>query len=88
VPSEYVPVATNCFVDPGATLGLIGVTAIDTRGAFVTVRSVLPETAPIVAAIVMVPTATPLAKPFDPVALFAVPTPVFDELQITDVVRS
>jgi hypothetical protein len=65
-----------------------GVTAIDTRVALVTVSSELPETAPIVAAIAVVPTATEVAKPIEPAALLTLATPVFDELQVTDVVRS
>jgi hypothetical protein len=31
VPSEYVPVAANCWVAPTGTLGLAGVTAMEER---------------------------------------------------------
>jgi hypothetical protein len=33
LPSEYVPVATNCFVVPAAIDGFAGVTAMDSRTA-------------------------------------------------------
>src|SRR5205809_479805 len=42
--SEYVPVAVNCFVNPSAMLGFVGVTEIDTRFALVTVNAVFPAT--------------------------------------------
>ena len=43
-------------------LGLVGVTAIEDRVAAVTVRVVVPETAPRVAVIVVEPTATDVAS--------------------------
>ena len=42
VPSEYEPVAANCWVLPAGTLGLSGVTTIQDRVAAVTVRAVFP----------------------------------------------
>ena len=63
--SEKVPVAVNCLVVPLVIEGFAGVTAIDTNvGAVaVTVRVVEPLTAPEAALIVLVPAATPVAKP-------------------------
>jgi len=86
--SLKVPVAVNCRVSPSGRLGLAGVTAIVDRVAAVTVSVVFPETSPKVAVIVVEPTATELASPWDPPALLIVATPVADELQVTWVVRS
>ena len=86
--SEKVPVAVNCRVVPRAMLGFVGVTAMDTRVAGVTVRIVDPETLPNVAVIVDVPAATEVAFPLEPEALLMVATDVTDELQVTNVVRS
>ena len=84
VPSEYVPVAVNCWVAPAAMLGLAGVTAIEDRVAAVTVRVVFPEILPEVAVMVAVPAATAVARPL----LLTVATDVLDELQVTCVVIS
>lgn len=46
LPSVNVPVATNCCVVPDAMEGLAGLTAMDTRAAFPTVRVADPETVP------------------------------------------
>ena len=43
VPSEYVPVAVNCWVTPTGILGSAGVTAMEDRVAEFTVRVVFPE---------------------------------------------
>jgi len=83
-PSVYVPVAVNGSVRPFATLGFAGVTAIDVSAAAVTVSVVLPTTLPEVAEIVVVPTATVVARP--PAAMVAVA--VLDDAQVTEVVRS
>ena len=53
----------NCCVRPLAIDGFAGVTAIDTRVAGVTVRTVDPTIAPEVALIVLVPTAAAVASP-------------------------
>src|SRR5205085_3256858 len=50
--SEYVPVAVNCRVFPLATVGLVGVTWIDTNVAAVTVIVVEPVLPPNAALIV------------------------------------
>ncbi len=68
-------------------LGLAGVTAIDTRLAAVTVSVVLPEMLPLVAEMVVLPTATELARPCEPAALLMVATAVVPEAQVTWVVR-
>jgi hypothetical protein len=61
---------------------LAGATAIDTSVAAcaVTVKVVDPEILPDVAVIVVVPPATPVARPLDEIVAVA----VFDELQATD----
>jgi hypothetical protein len=85
--SEYVPRAVNCRVVPLTMLGLVGVTAIDTRVAEVTVSVVDPGIPPSVAVIVVEPAATEVAKPLEPAALLMVATPAADGLQATAVVR-
>ncbi len=85
--SENVPVAVNCCFAPWEIEGLDGVTAIDTRVAGVTVSVVDPDMLPDVAVTVVEPAATDVARPFEPVALLIVATPVLDELQVTVVVR-
>jgi hypothetical protein len=86
--SEYVPVAVKRCVVPKAMLGFFGVTAIDTRVAGFTVSVVEPETLPKAAVIVVEPVAAEVATPLEPAALLIVATPVDDELQVTDAVRS
>jgi hypothetical protein len=44
--SENVPVAVNCWIVPFTMLGLVGVTAMDTSTAGVTVTSVNPQILP------------------------------------------
>jgi len=70
-----------------AMLGFAGVIAIDTSVAAVTVRAVDPDMLPEVAVIVVEPVATEVAKPFEPAALLMAATVVFDELQVTAVVK-
>ena len=74
--------AINCFVNPFAMLGLIGVTAIDDSVAFVTVSVVVPET-PRVAVIVVEPATTDVASPLEPAALLIVATAPAEELHVT-----
>jgi hypothetical protein len=64
-------------------LGLVGVTAIDIIALELTVRVAVPVTDPDVAVIVVWPGTLPAAFPFP----LMVATVVFDELQVTDVVR-
>jgi hypothetical protein len=84
VPSEYVPEALNCLVAPVGMLGLAGVTDIDDRIAWVTVKAVFPEMLPEVAVMVVVPAPRAVARPL----VFTVATDVLDELQMTCVVIS
>jgi hypothetical protein len=72
----------NCKTDPVAIEVLAGVTAIDTSVG-VTVKPVEPLTEPETASIVVLPTATPLARP----APLMVATAVLEELQVTELVR-
>jgi hypothetical protein len=81
--SLNVPVAVNCCVLPAATDGFAGVTAIDTRVAFVTVSVVDPTTAPLVALIVDVPAFTAVARP----AALIVATVVVPDAHVTLPVR-
>lgn len=86
--SEKVPIAVNCWVVPFAIDGLVGVTAIETKVAFVTTKLAAPDTESNVAVIVVEPEDTPVARPLLPGALEIVALPVFDEDQITEFVRS
>ena len=68
--------------------GRVGLTAMDSRVAPVTVNVVLPEKLPDVAVIVVLPAATDVANPLKPAALLTVATPELEELQVTDSVMS
>ena len=82
LPSLKIPIAVNCNVALAVIEESTGVTAIDTKTAVVTVRPVVPVIEPEVALIVVLPGATPVAKP--PVVIVA--TDVLVELQITELV--
>lgn len=69
-------------------LGLVGETWIEESVAEVTVSLVLPDFAPDVAVIVTHPAATDVARPLDPAMLLIAAKDVFDELHVTDPVRS
>ena len=84
VPSENVPVAANCWVDPNIILMLEGVRDMEDRVPDVTVRVVLPEILPKLAEMVVVPVATAVVRPL----LLTVASEVLDELQVTAVVKS
>jgi hypothetical protein len=81
--SEYDPVALNCSVNPLATLGFAGVTAIDCNAAAVTVSFVEPETVPSFALIVDWPVPAAVASP----VLLTVATVVADEAHVTWLVK-
>jgi hypothetical protein len=81
--SVYTPVAFRVSVDPSAIVGLEGVTLMDTRAAAVTVRLVVPDTAPSVAVTVVAPGLIAVASPRVSVALLRVATPSLAELQVT-----
>lgn len=88
LPSLKVPVATNCWVNPRATEGAVGVTASDTRTAGVTVKMVEPVFPPKAAETEVVPTPAALALPLVPAALEMVATEVIEEAQVAVCVRS
>jgi len=73
----------NCCVFPAATDGFTGVTAIDTNVALVTVSVVLPEMAPLVAEMVVLPAFSADAKP----ALLIVAVVVLDDAHVALAVR-
>ena len=76
--------AVNCCVLPAATDGFAGVTAMELRAGAVTAREVLPETAPSVAMMVVLPVATAVAKPEE----LMVAAALLVEDQVTLAVRS
>jgi hypothetical protein len=63
LPSVNVPVAVNCCVAPNGSVGIAGVTTIETKTAAVTVTVVEPLIVPEVAVTVVLPTAVPPAVP-------------------------
>lgn len=80
-----MPVAVNCRVNPAASVGLVGVTAIETRVAVVTVNTTGVLVTPLnVAVILLVPAACVVANPPDTM----VATDVLEELHITELVMS
>jgi len=81
-PSENVPAAVNCWVEPTTALGPAGVTAMDEGPC--TAREVVPETAPKVALMVVEPSAVEEASPPE----LMVATAVLDEFQVTSGVIS
>lgn len=69
-------------------LGFAGVTVIDVSTAGVTVSVAMLEITPLnVALMVVVPSETAVANPFEPAALLIVTAPVFEEDQIAHVVN-
>lgn len=79
--SLNVPVAVNCFVVPMAMLELLGVTAIETRVAAVTVSEAVPLTDPEVAVMVTEPMPVLVARP----DALTDATLAFDDDHVTDV---
>jgi hypothetical protein len=88
LPSLKFPVAVNCWVAPAVIEGFAGPTVIDTNVAAVTVSVVEPFTEPDVAVMSDPPVPTLVASPCVPAELLMVATPVCEELQVTEVVRS
>ena len=84
--SEYIPVAMNCLLSPKPTIGLVGLTEMDTSVAPLTVKVVDPLTLPdkAEAEIVVLPCTTELANPLIPLALLIVATARLEELQVTE----
>ena len=84
LPSLKVPVAVNCCVVPAAMVGLAGVTVMEESVAVVTVKPVDPCAEPSEAEIVVFPLATEVAIPPG----LTVATPVFELLQLAELVKS
>jgi hypothetical protein len=82
VPSEYVPVATNCCDVPFAKVSGEGVSTIESSAAGVTVSIVLPVTPLCVAVIVVEPCANADARPMVPGVMLIVATAPMDEDQL------
>ena len=80
--SLKVPVAVNCCDTPIGTVGIAGVTAIDTRTAGVTLTVAEPEIVPDVADTPVLPVVKLVTMPW----LFTVATLVFAALQLTELV--
>ena len=79
----------NCCVSPFATLGLGGVTWIDTSVAAVTVSVAPGEVTPLKLALMEAdPTPVAAARPKDPAALLTLATLPSEEAQVTVAVRS
>lgn len=88
-PSENVPIAANCCVSPRATLGLTGVTAIETTTAGFTVNAAAFEvTPPKTAVMEAVPGPTAVASPCDPAVLLTVAIAASDVVHVAKEVRS
>ena len=91
VASVNIPVAINCSFVPRAILGLTGVTPMDTSVALVTVSVAVP-TFPVVGSLAVIvmgpPMALEVASPEKPTVLLMVATAGFEEVQVTDCVRS
>jgi hypothetical protein len=85
---EYVPVATNCCVRPRGMLGAVGVIAIDTNVAGVTVKVTPGEVmAPSPAVMLLVPAVAEVARPLVPPALLIVATAGVADTHATEVVK-
>ena len=62
-PSEYVPVAVNCWVVPATLVAVAGVTAMEDRVTAVTVRVAVPDFPLKAAVMVAEPAETAVARP-------------------------
>lgn len=82
LPSENVPIAMNCWSVPRSKTASAGVTAIESKIAFVTVRVAVEEMLPKLAEIVETPGESPLARPGTPPTLMLA-TATFAEIQFT-----
>ena len=88
LPSLKVPIAVNCWVEPGTMEAVAGDTLMETRMAAVTVSVVEPDIAPEVAVIVEVPIPMLLPNPCEPDVLLMVATVAVEELHTTVLVIS
>ena len=85
--SENVPIAVYCWLNPRVKLELAEFTAIPVTVADVTVSKVLPLTDPRVALMVAEPAESAELRPFVGAVVLIVATDVFEEAQVTCVVR-
>jgi len=87
LPSEKIPVAVRCTLVLLAMVGFTGVMVSDVK-VTATLSVLIPVTGPStllnVAEMVELPCLTPVASPLE----LTVATPVFDEVQVTRLVRS
>lgn len=88
LPSLKLPVAVNCCMVPSAMDGFVGVIAMETSAAEVTVSVADPVTEPYVAVIVALPVATLVARPRLPARLLMVVTFTADEVHCAVLVMS
>ena len=80
--SEKVPVAVNCCAIPMEMFAFVGVTAMETTVADVTVRVAEPVTEPEVAVMDVVPALMAFTIPNVGAELLTVATDVFDDAQV------
>ena len=80
-----MPVAVNCCKVPSGRDGFVGVTAMETKVALVTVKAALEGRLPEAAEMVETPGAMPFVSPGTPFMLM-VATDGFEEVQVTNAV--
>lgn len=83
VPSEYLPVATSCWLVPFGNVRDDGLKLIESSAAGLTVRVVLPVTPLWVAVIVVVPCNRAVASPIVPVVMLMEATEGTEDDQLT-----
>jgi hypothetical protein len=88
VPSEYVPIALYCSVVAWARLTTAGDISKETSSASVTVSVPDPEISPDLAVRIVVPLATEVITPADPVSLLITAIVESNEVQVTRDVTS
>jgi hypothetical protein len=86
--SVYVPIAVNCCDCPRTMLVAVGVIAIETKAAGVTVRFAVPDTEPKPAVMLAVPVAVDVARPIVAGAELMVATVASDDVHWAWLVKS
>lgn len=87
-PSEYLPVATTCWVDPLGKVRGDGLKLIESSTAGLTVSVVLPLVVPWVALMMVVPCDRAVASPMVPVVMLMEATVAFEDDQLDVCVMS
>ncbi len=87
VPSLKLPVATKGWELPKGILASLGVTVMETKVAFVTVKDAVPTWPENSAVIVASPGTSPIAKPWLPGVSLTVATVMGDAVHDTELVR-